>query len=231
MRSEVRRAAVAVALMVVAAFVGSYLMVPTTKIVKSIGVLDVEGVLPKEFGDWVMLPSAGMIVNPQLEETVRKVYSQDVARTYANKRTSEVVMLTVAYGEDQRDSSQVHLPEICYPAQGFQVQTRKLDSLTLPSGPLPIRRLETVAHETMFEPVSYWIVVGNHHSLGGLQKKLIELSYGVQGLIPDGLLFRVSTRTAGSKNSEAGFAAQNRFVRDLYEQVSVPARQRLFGLN
>ena len=30
------------------------------------------------------------------------------------------IMLSIAYGEDQRDGMKLHYPEVCYPAQGFQ---------------------------------------------------------------------------------------------------------------
>ena len=59
-------------------------------------------------------------------------------------------MLSIAYGEDQRDSMQLHYPR-CYPAQGFDSINRK-DLLTTQFGVLPIRRLETVLGAQRYEP-------------------------------------------------------------------------------
>jgi hypothetical protein len=43
------------------------------------------------------------------------------------------------------------------------------------------------------EPVTFWFVVGEHVAVSGQQQKIAQLRYGVQGLIPDGMLVRVSS--------------------------------------
>ena len=43
-------------------------------------------------------------------------------------------MLSLAYGDDQRADLTAHKPEVCYPAQGFQLHANKEDGLQTPFG-------------------------------------------------------------------------------------------------
>src|SRR5262245_4934765 len=61
-----------------------------------------EDMVPKQFGDWHMLPdTSGQVVNPQTKELLDKLYSQILARTYINAQGYRV-MLSLAYGDEQR---------------------------------------------------------------------------------------------------------------------------------
>jgi len=55
------------------------------------------------------------VVDPQTRELLDKLYSETLSRTYVNANGYRI-MLSLAYGSDQRDSLQVHKPEVCYPA-------------------------------------------------------------------------------------------------------------------
>lgn len=220
--TELRRALAALCLMLAAA-VGAWELIPTQKLVDQLGKLDLETAIPKEFGDWVMDPRSYGVVNPQQTDVLNRIYSQTLSRTYFNRRTGDYVMLSIAYGEDQRDGMQMHYPEVCYPAQGFQLKSNVKGVLQLPQGQIPVRRLETFAGQR-FEPVTYWTMVGEHATLGGLDKKLIEMRYSLRGQIPDGLLFRVSSI---SKESEQAFGSQEAFVGVLMPAIASAVRPRL----
>ena len=101
-------------------------------------------------------------------------------------------MLAIAYGDDQRDSMQMHYPEVCYPAQGFSLQAKQRGTLATASGSIPVTRILTNLGQRN-EPVTYWTTVGDKVFQGGFQKKLAEMSYGLNGKIPDGMLIRVSS--------------------------------------
>jgi len=60
-----------------------------------------------------------------------------------------------------------------------------------------------------------------------LQKRLVDLKFGLTGRIPDGLIFRVSSIDS---NDARAFALQDQFVNQLLEAVSPEARARLSGL-
>ncbi|GAB2886810.1 hypothetical protein GCM10027046_13910 [Uliginosibacterium flavum] len=222
------RQSIAAFVLMLAAALTAWALVPTHKLVDQWGKLDLETSIPKEFGDWVMdTRSYGGVVNPQQAEALNKIYSQTLSRTYINRRTGEYVMLSIAYGEDQRDGMQLHYPEICYPAQGFQLKSRNKGVLSLPQGLIPIRRLETYAGQR-FEPVTYWTMIGEHATLGGTDKKLLEMRYSLAGDIPDGLLFRVSSI---NRDSAAGFALQDAFLSAIVAHIAPETRPRFAGIH
>lgn len=188
--------------------------------------LDLEHVFPESFGPWKLDRSVAMIVNPQVQATLDKLYNQTLSRTYINPEGYRI-MLSVAYGLDQRDAMQVHYPEVCYPAQGFMVDSNEPDILKTPMGQIPVRRLNTVLSGQRYEPVTYWTTVGEKVVASSSTKKIAEMAYGLKGRIPDGLLFRVSSI---DRNTTAAFAAQDRFVGDILAVADKRQLARLSGL-
>jgi EpsI family protein len=137
-------------------------------------------------------------------------------------------MVSVAYGDDQSDNSvQMHYPEVCYPAQGFQLKGNRVEQIHLPQGELKVRRLLTEFGRTRFEPVTYWTIIGDQQSIGGWDHKMAEIRHGLRGEIIDGLLFRVSSI---DRDSEAAYRLQNEFIGELVSAMTPPARRQLAGL-
>ena len=71
--------------------------------------------------------------------------------------------------------------------------------------------------ESRFEPITYWMRVGNDITTGVVDRQLIRLKYGLRGIIPDGALMRVST--VGIPE-QASYALQNQFIRDLLAAIA-----------
>ncbi|MDP4299059.1 exosortase-associated protein EpsI, B-type [Leptothrix discophora] len=165
---------------------------PTKYLADTRAELKIEPSLPNEFGDWKLIPTNGGVVNPQQNQLLNSLYSEIINRTYVNS-SGQRVMLSIAYGKNQNDSFQVHKPEICYPAQGFQLLDSKEDIVTTSHGSVPVKRLQTSLTERRIEPVTYWILVGEKVVKSGFEKKYEEMRWATQGYIVDGLLFRVST--------------------------------------
>ncbi|MFN3303071.1 MAG: exosortase-associated protein EpsI, B-type [Roseateles sp.] len=224
---QTRRAALA-ALLMGGASLAAWKLTPTQRMASLHGDLNLENQIPKRFGDWVLDTTAvAGVVNPQQEELLKQLYSQILTRTYVN-RQGQRVMLSIAYGNDQRDGMQLHYPEVCYPAQGFQlVSNRKVD-LQLAGLAIPARRLETVFGNQRYEPVTYWTVIGETAVRGGTDKKLAEMRYGFKGLIPDGLLFRVSSI---DRDTPAAFGLQDQFSGALLANLPVGVRARVAGID
>lgn len=221
-----RRAVLATLLMGCSA-AAAWKLTPTTRMAAQHGDVQLEQMLPKQFGDWRLDEHAvGGVVNPQQEAMLKQIYSQTLSRTYVDSEGRRI-MLSIAYGQDQRDAMQLHYPEVCYPAQGFQLKAKSVDKLTLPFGDIPVRRLETVLGNQRYEPITYWTVVGDRATLGGVDKKLIEMSYGLSGVIVDGLLFRVSSI---DRDTPRAYALQDQFLGALLASLSAAQRRRLAGL-
>lgn len=224
------KALIKAAIVVVLAGAASYsaeALKPTHYLVEREGRFSVENALPKQFGEWRVDPYAGAgVVNPQQQEALDKIYSQLLSRVYVNGQ-GQRIMLSIAYGEDQRDGMAVHYPEICYPAQGFELKDKQVGVVATAQGSIPVRRLVTRMGLARTEPVTYWVMIGHQPTLGGINKKLLELRYAAQGVIPDGLLFRVSSI---DRDSAAAFALQDQFIRQIVPAMDTGARTRLTGL-
>jgi EpsI family protein len=192
---------------------------------KSTGIiLDVS--VPSQFGDWRHDPSAGVaVVNPETKALLDKIYSQILTRTYVNK-SGQRVMLSVAYGSDQRGALQAHKPEICYPAQGFVVTSLTSGVIVTPLGNVDATRMVAVKGNR-FEPVTYWFTVGDQRVKTAFERRMVELKSVMTGQIPDGLLFRVSSI---DRDARQGFATQDLFVNQFLSALEPAARVRLAGI-
>ena len=192
------------------------------------GTLQLEAMVPRQFGDWKeqALGSTG-VVNPQAEVLTRQIYSQLLTRLYRNQLDGQEMMLVIAYGKDQRDALQVHYPEVCYPALGFLVQSNTRVGLPTPFGTLPVRQMKTRLNASRNEPVTYWAMLGDQVVLDGMQKKWTEIRLAWDGRRADGLLFRVSSI---DEQNQHAFNGQARFVADLLGALPAADRKRLSGL-
>jgi EpsI family protein len=205
--------------------VGAVVLRPTQKIADLRPAIELMTLVPSHFGDWREEPQQfAVVVNPQQQETLNKIYNQTLSRLYVN-RTGYRIMLSVAYGGDQSDGMQIHRPEVCYPAQGFQLLAKRTATIALPFGSLLVTRLDTQLGQRR-EPITYWITIGNKVVRGNIEKKLAEMSYGVRGRIPDGLLFRISSI---DPEIARAFEVQEGFISQLLVGVTPETRERLAG--
>jgi EpsI family protein len=183
-------------------------------------------IVPSKFGHWQQQEIAGNIINPQQQQLLNDLYSEQVSRTYVSDQGYRI-MLSIAYGKNQNDSFQVHLPEICYPAQGFQVLTRNPANINTPFGAIPVKQLKTTYQSQRTEPVTYWTTLGNYAVSSSIDKKLKEIQYAMAGQIADGLLFRVSSIDTDVPRA---FDIQQQFISEMMVSLSSEDRLRLAGL-
>ena len=205
---------------------GALALRPTQRTAAATGGLRLETLVPTEFAAWKMVREAGtQVVNPQTQQILDKLYSQILTRTYVDAGGYRI-MLSLAYGDDQRGGLQAHRPEVCYPAQGFKVRTNEDGALATAYGPIQVRRLQTDLGPRL-EPVTYWLTVGDTIIRNTWEKRMAEIRLGLTGQIPDGLLFRVSSIDGDPKRA---FAAQQRFTADLLAAVPASVRKQLSGI-
>lgn len=203
---------------------GAYAATPRTQM-SLIGKLKLEDEIPKAFTGWKHYDS-GQIVTPESDNSLAsKLYSQSVGRIYA-RADGEFVMMLLAYGNTQSDTLQLHRPEVCYPAFGFEIRdNRPAQFLADGDTGLPGRDL-IAANSERTEYISYWTRVGNALPTTGGEQRAVKLRSQVTGVIPDGVLSRFSTM---GENEAASFALNKAFARDLLNAVSPPVRRALVG--
>lgn len=198
---------------------------PTEKVADAGPKVDLETLIPKEFGDWKIDETiVPLIANPEQEAMINKIYNQTLTRTYFNS-TGDRIMLSIAYGGDQSDSMAVHKPEVCYPAQGFQIMKNRASTFSTGEGDIPVKRL-VATHGSRIEPITYWTTVGDTVAVSGLKWKIQQMKYGLTGKIPDGLLFRISSIQADDTKA---YQIQDTFTRDLLKAMPQAGRQRIIG--
>lgn len=222
-----RTSLILVALMIITAL-SAKALTPTIKLAEQNGKANLEELVPQSFGAWKLDPNQPLaVVNPVQEENLKRVYDQLLSRTYY-RADGYRIMLSISYGSDQRSgvALSVHYPEVCYPAQGFEVVANKPGSITTEHATIPVRRLETTQGNKRHEPVTYWITLGTQRTIGGLDRRLIELQYGLKREIPDGLLFRISSI---DPDSPRAFQIQEQFVKEFVQHLSAEGRLRLAG--
>lgn len=199
---------------------------PTQKVADAGPQVDLETLIPKQFGDWKMEETiAPIILNPVQKAVLEKIYNQTLSRTYINSR-NERIMLSIAYGGDQSDSMAVHKPEVCYPAQGFQILKSAIGTFSTGDGNIPVKRL-VAAQGKRVEPITYWTTVGDTAVISSSVKwKLQQIKYGLTGKIPDGLLFRISSIQA---DEGAAYRMQDDFSRALVGALTPEGKKRIIG--
>jgi EpsI family protein len=224
-KQQLRLKSLLVAAAMLSAVGAAHVATPTVHMADQGPKLELETLFPKSFAGWrldegmpVVLPS------PDVQAVLNKIYNQVLSRTYVNAQ-GDRVMLSVAYGGDQSDGTRAHRPEVCYPAQGFQIQSSSTGRYSIAGQELPVRNLVAKLGGRI-EPISYWVVVGEELALSGTQQKLAQLRYGVRGLIPDGMLMRVST--IGS-DAPAAYRVHQAFLADLFAATQSVNRARVFG--
>jgi EpsI family protein len=184
-----------------------------------------ETMIPSTFGAWRIDPGiVPLQPDPAQQGMLERLYDQTLSRTYMNG-DGERVMLSIAYGGDQSRALQLHLPEICYTAQGFEMLAAGDASLATAYGALPVKRL-VARLNARNEPITYWITIGGKPTAPGVRQKLQRLAYGLSGRIPDGMLVRVSTIQA---DAASAYRLQDRFVGALLASLSTGGRQRQIG--
>jgi EpsI family protein len=189
--------------------------------------IDLEKQVPQQIGEWKidkgLLP---VLPNPEVQAALDQIYTQVLARSYVRPDGARI-MITIAYGADQAtDATSVHRPEFCYSAQGFAVKNKGDAVLALGSKQLRVRRLEGRLG-TRVEPITYWVTLNNEAVLPGIERKLQQIRFGLAGLIPDGMLVRISSITAGNEDA---YGLHAEFAAKMEKAIEQSVVSRYFGL-
>jgi EpsI family protein len=210
--------------MLLGASAGAWAWTPRSKM-SLLGSTQLEKLIPESFGQWRALPASALVVPEEEGSLASQLYSQRVGRIYANP-DNEAAMLLVAYGDTQSDALQLHRPEVCYPAFGFDI--RDITDVPVPLAPglaIPGRRL--VASSNMrTEQILYWTRIGEYLPASGSDQRWARLRSEMAGTIPDGVLVRISSLGA---DPARGFDLNRTLARDLMAAVSPAARRVLVG--
>lgn len=213
------------ALLMGGALLGALLIKPAKMLADTAPRIILEDSVPVAFGRWRLDPRAVAVVPSSVkQEAISQIYSQTLSRTYVNPQ-GQRVMLAIAYGSNQTRQLRAHRQEVCYVAQGFQIEALRSGQLQAGGVSLPVTRL-VASNGPRVEPVTYWFTMGSSVVRSYLDRQVVELKYALSDYIPDGYLFRVSTIGA---DQQAAFSLQAAFVDELMQSLDPAVRTRLLG--
>ena len=209
-----------------AAAAGAKTLKPDTH-VALLGDRKLEDNIPKAFGQWKTHESEGVIAPESENSLAARLYNQTVSRAYVSP-DGLPVMLLIAYGNTQSDTLQLHRPEVCYPAFGFDVRDSRATSF-------PIGRAEAIPGRQLVamspgreERISYWTRIGEYLPVDNDEQRRMRFRTALAGIIPDGVLVRISNLMP---DDASGFALNRQFIADFIQSVPVAVRPALIATN
>jgi EpsI family protein len=220
-----RRRELLLGLPLVAGAAGALALTPRNRL-NLLGDKKLDDAIPLKIGAWHVVPSNAMIL-PEAEagSLSARLYDQTVSRLYTSD-TELPVMMVIAYGSTQSDQLQLHRPEVCYSAVGFEISdARRVEVPLAPQAILPVRELVASSNERV-EPILYWTRIGDYLPASGSEQRMMKLRSEFNGYIADGVLVRLST--VGEPSPEI-FASLQRFARQMLAATYAPALPALVG--
>jgi len=200
--------------------ISAYWLAPTLNASRTMP--DLEAMVSANFGGWQNQPNpyAQVSVNNG-QDLTDVVYDQVLMRTYMDDKGNQI-MLALAYANEQRQDVKIHQPDVCYPAQGFQLLQTKVKEFNLEGYPLSIQGKQQIyKKDNRLEAVSYWIRVGDATLTSSLSMRLKIIKDGLQGKLDDGILVRVSSNITEQSDAENAYMMHQRFLSDLVNQPSL----------
>lgn len=183
-----------------------------------------EEMMPDKFGQWTFATSSGVVLPPP-DALSDRLYDNLVTRIYTDPQ-GRPVMFLAAYNNRQDGVLQIHRPEICYPAGGFSLSPTMPTDIDLPSGQtIPANSFLATARDRE-ETVLYFTRLGTAFPQEWIDQRLAVIRANLNGIIPDGLLFRVST-FGGDIDRELNLLED--FTRQFFAASPPQLRQLMLG--
>ncbi len=180
-----------------------------------------DDLVPNAVGPWQAEPTGAFIL--PADGSVSNFYDQVITRRFTAPNSPDI-MLLIAHGAAQSGLMRVHRPEICYGAAGFKILD--LHSLDLPVGPHRSIAAQTFVgvRDDRVENVLYWTRIDRFFPRNLMDQRVTMLKLGLQGLIPDGVLVRIS-----ALGEEETGPALMQFARDMVGGSGPAERTLLLG--
>jgi len=183
-----------------------------------LGQLKLEDLVPKKIGAWNFVAASGLVVPPQ-DQLLAAIYSQLLTRVYWDGQNSPIMLLLAESGS-QTGFLQIHRPEFCYTASGYQISESTSHPIRLDNKTIPASTIDATTGGPV-ERVVYWTRIGDRMPTSWKEQRLAVAEQNLEGIVPDAILVRVSTV---SSDGPAARAAIDRFVRSMLQAISPQMR-------
>lgn len=155
----------------------------------------IEQWMPNRIGPWTYSDASGVVLPPP-DALSDRFYDNLVTRVY-EAPGREPIMLLLAYSATQDGMLQVHRPEFCYSAGGFDLAPTTDVEIADARGSRFGGNSFVATAQDRFERVIYWTRIGNSFPQSWSGQRVAVMKANLHGQVPDGLLARVSSTTAG----------------------------------
>ena len=151
-----------------------------------------EQITPAAFSTWTSRDVTDLVA-PKIEGSLEsRLYDRTLERMYTDAASGAELMVLLAHGDTQSNELQLHRPEVCYPAFGFQVSSSRQYPLRLSAeAQLPVRSLVADAPGRR-ETIVYWTRLGEFLPTSESEQRLDRVKTALRGVVSDGLLARFS---------------------------------------
>jgi EpsI family protein len=150
-------------------------------------------------------------------------YDQVFTRRFAAP-TGPDIMLLIAHGAAQSGLMRIHRPEVCYSSEGFRIEGLHDVDLAIASPRVIPAQIFTGVRDDRVERVLYWTRIASFFPRDLTAQRLIMLKLGLAGMIPEGVLVRISAQAAGEATP-----ALEAFAKDLVRRSTPQAQALLLG--
>ena len=182
-----------------------------------------ESWVPKKVGPWTFATESGVVL-PTPDALADRLYDDLLTRVYqsADGRT---VMVAMAYNNVQNGVLQLHRPEICYPAGGFQLSPTTTIAIPTSARTIAASTFTAKSFERT-EQVVYWTRVGTRFPRTWAEQRLAVMAANLERQIPDGMLARFSVI---DPDADSAFRTLREFITNFETVCAEPMRRLLVG--
>lgn len=184
----------------------------------------IDPLFPMKVGDWEFATTNGLVL-PPADQMSDRLYNAILTRYYASP-SNLPIMLLVAYNGKQDGMLQVHRPETCYPAAGYDLLKQQLIPLDAGGGLSVPGHYISARSTSRHEQLIYWTRIGNDFPVRWWAQHWAVAKENLKGRIPDGVLIRFST---AAPDDEIAIMTLKRFIPAMIAELSPTGRRLLFG--
>ena len=184
---------------------------------------DPASVLPQQVGDWQAVAPEEVIL-PSPDQLTDRVYDEMAIRAFVHPDQPPIT-LVMAYGARQDYTFQLHRPEICYVASGFEVLDMEERHLPIAARPVP-GNIMLAERGSRREAVLYWTRIGDTFAQSLWQQRLAVAQGISRWKVDEGVLLRLSMP---ANSYDSAIPALTDFARQLVALSGPRGRQVLLG--
>lgn len=186
-------------------------------------ILNLDGIIPKQVGEWT-IGNIDNLLTPQPSSYARSIYEKIAIKHYLSD-TSRPITLVLAYGRAQSYSSQLHRPEVCYPASGFKIVKKQDFDLLISEQTLKATYLHATRGARQ-DGILFWTRIGNNFPTSLTQQRLEIARAAFERRQQDGIVFRLSCPWIGSSET---YTKLTTFAGEFSDKLTQQDRRLLLG--